>query len=372
MWVGLLLVGILLLTGLRQIAAREAQPTMLPIRRSDVTQPLEKVFTHEQQTRALSITTGVHLENVYNLRLPDESFNADGWYWITWPQGVQDLMDAHQTDPKEMVELVNNTLGWDLMIQPDLPEPELRPNGMRYQLYRFSGSFYSDDINLRKYPFSLLSVPIILEARPPSFALDGPTPVALQLDKDINGLVGGFTNIGAFKSVGVSWQQKAHLYSTKFGTQNRSRFSQAELRIFYKTPARSAFAQWILPLLILMLVVFLAPSLEASLGDLRFAIPSTVLLTLVVMQQTYQSELKPLPYLTFLDRIYLCAYLITIALFGLFVWATNLYAQAGRLGTSEADALGLQRRVKRADRAFQLLGAIGFVIGGIIAWISSR
>jgi hypothetical protein len=120
-----------------------------------------------------------------------------------------------------------------------------------------------------------------------------------------------------------------------------------------------------------MLVVFLAPNLEASLGDLRFAIPSTVLLTLVVMQQTYQAELKPLPYLTFLDRIYLCSYLITIALFGLFVWATNLYAQADRLGTSGEHSLAIRRRVKRADSWFQGLGALFLLIGGVIAWTTS-
>jgi hypothetical protein len=372
MVIGLVLLSILAVALLRQMTpSPAAQTTMLPIRRSDVTLPLDQAFTPEQQKQALAITVGVHLENIYNLRLSDETFNADGWYWLTWPEDVQDLIDEQQTDPKEMVELVNNTLGWDLSIQPDLAEPELRPDGTRYQLYRFSGSFYSDDINLRKYPFNLLSIPIILESRPPTFALDGATPVVLQLDDDINGLVGGFTDIGAFKDVGVSWLQKAHLYSTRFGTKNRSKFSQAEVRVFYKTPALSSFAQWILPLLILMLVVFLAPNLEASLGDLRFAIPSTVLLTLVVMQQTYQAELKPLPYLTFLDRIYLCSYLITIALFGLFVWATNLYAQADRLGTSEEHSLAIRRRVKRADSLFQGLGALFLLIGGVIAWTTS-
>jgi hypothetical protein len=75
-----------------------------------------------------------------------------------------------------------------------------------------------------------------------------------------------------------------------------------------------------------MAVVFLAPSLEASLGELRLAIPSTALLTLVVMQQTYQAELPPLPYLTFLDIIYAYCYLIAIAQFVLFVWGINVLA----------------------------------------------
>ncbi len=120
-----------------------------------------------------------------------------------------------------------------------------------------------------------------------------------------------------------------------------------------------------------MLVVFLAPNLESSLGELRFAIPSTVLLTLVVMQQTYQAELKPLPYLTFLDRIYFCAYLITFALFALFVWATNLLATAERLGASEEDMAALRIRVNKADIWFQAIGIIFVLIGSAVAWISS-
>ena len=212
MLIGLVLAGLLVTAWLRPIATPTTEPaTMLPIRRSDVTQPLDRAFSPERQRKALAITVGVHIENIYNLRLSDETFNADGWYWLIWPQGVQELIEARHTEPKEMVELVNNTLGWDLMLEPDLAEPELRADGMRYQLYRFSGSFYSDDINLRKYPFNLLSIPIILEARPPAFALDGSTPVVLQLDNDVNGLIGGFTDIGAFKDVGVSWQQKARV-----------------------------------------------------------------------------------------------------------------------------------------------------------------
>ena len=39
-----------------------------------------------------------------------------------------------------------------------------------------------------------------------------------------------------------------------------------------------------------MSIVLLAPSLESSLGDMRLAITSTALLTLVFLQPTYKSE----------------------------------------------------------------------------------
>jgi hypothetical protein len=142
-----------------------------------------------------------------------------------------------------------------------------------------------------------------------------------------------------------------------------------DFRIFYQTPIFSAFATWIVPLLVLMAIVFISPSLEASLGDLRFAIPSAVLLTLVVMQQAYQAEVKPLPYLTFLDRLYFCSYIVTLLLFGLFVWGTNVMESADK--NSDAGKVAtLRRRVKHGDIVFQI-GGIGFlVIGAFVAWFT--
>lgn len=341
-----------------------------PIRRRDRALPLEQVMSAAEQQKALAITVGIHLENAYNLSIQDQTFMADGWYWLTWPQAVEDLIEANEIEPDRMVEVVNNIVGFDFDVDPEYPEPQLRDDGTRHQIYRFSGFFYVDDINLRDSPFNLLSLPLILETRPPAFSVDGPTPVLLKLEPDREGLVGAYATIRGFQDIGVSLTQRLHRYATNFGEQiPRSDYSQAVLRVFYRTPAFAAFVQWILPLLIVMLIVFLAPSLEGSLGDLRIAIPSTALLTLVVMQQTYQAELPPLPYLTFLDRIYLVSYLVSIALFVLFLWASNLYAAAERSG-ADGEAMALVRqRVKRADGWFQVVSVAGFLLVTWLAWV---
>ncbi len=77
-----------------------------------------------------------------------------------------------------------------------------------------------------------------------------------------------------------------------------------------------------------MIVVLLAPGLEGSLGDLRLAIPSTALLTLVFLQQSYRAELPSTPYPTFLDQLYAYSYLVALGLFLLFVWSSNLFEAA--------------------------------------------
>lgn len=50
-----------------------------------------------------------------------------------------------------------------------------------------------------------------------------------------------------------------------------------------------------LPLVIVMSMVLLAPVLESSLGEMRLAIPSTTLLTLVLLRQIDKAELPATP-----------------------------------------------------------------------------
>lgn len=171
---------------------------------------------------------------------------------------------------------------------------------------------------------------------------------------DRDGLVGAYASIKGYQEVGVNIQPLIHSYPTDFGDSKTHDFAMTELRLYARIPWFTAFLQWVMPLLIVMAVVFLAPSLEGSLGELRLAIPSTAPLTLVVMQQTYQAELPPLPYLTFLDILYGYCYLVSIALFVLFVWGTNVHA-AAEGDPSPATATAVRQRIDRADHRFQVI-----------------
>jgi hypothetical protein len=349
--------------------AAELQPPAMqprPVVRRDLYSRLEPIPS--ALAAAPQIRLGVHLENAYNLSIPDQTFMADGWYWLEWPEAVQQRIEAEKIDPDQMVELVNNIIGYDFNVEPDNPEPIERADGSHYQLFRFSGSFYIDDLNLRRSPFNQLSLPLLFETRPQSFATDGKQPVLLVPEPNKDGLLGAYVSIKGYQEVGVNIQPLIHSYPTDFGDRSTHDFAMTELRVFYRIPWFTAFLQWVMPLLIVMAVVFLAPSLEGSLGELRLAIPSTALLTLVVMQQTYQAELPPLPYLTFLDVLYGYCYFISIALFVLFVWGTNVHAAAEGDSTPEA-AAALRQRIDRADRRFQVISLIGMAVVLVLAYL---
>jgi hypothetical protein len=315
------------------------------------------------------IQLGVHLENAYNLSIADQTFMADGWYWLRWPQAVEERRQAADLPSERLVQIVNNIASYDLLLESDQPRPERLADGSWSQLFRFSGMFYIDDLNLRDSPFNQLSLPLFFEVRSRRFSLDGEQPVLLVPAVDTDALIGAYASIKGYQELGADVQALIHRYPTDFGTANSSDFAMTELRVFYRTPWFTSFLQWLMPLLIVMAVVFLAPSLEASLGELRLAIPSTALLTLVVMQQTYQSELPPLPYLTFLDKIYGYCYLVSIALFVLFVWGANTQAAAMVEPSPESEAQ-LRRRIDGADRLFQVGSLIGAVVVVLVAGLA--
>jgi hypothetical protein len=361
----LLLLVFLMLQLLRPVQL-PSQHRQLPIGRQEQLKVLDPESAPLQT--AAKVTVGMYLENAYNLSVADQTFMANGWYWLDWPAEVQKLLEENKVKADELVQVVNNIVGYDFEIETESEEPELKPNGWRHQRFQFSGHFYIDELDLHESPFSLLSLPLMLEVRPAEFALNGDEPLVLVPEKDHSGLVGGFASIRGFNPVGVSFGALQHTYATAFGEDSGPlRQSQVTLRVFYQTPVFSAFLQWILPLLIVMAVVFLAPSLEGSLGDLRIAIPSTALLTLVVMQQTYQAELPPLSYLTFLDKLYLYSYLVSIGLFVLFVWGSNVYATAQDDQRDQAVA-----KVERADSWFQVISLGGLLVVAWLSWTLAR
>ena len=112
-----------------------------------------------------------------------------------------------------------------------------------------------------------------------------------------------------------------------------------------------------------MSVVLLSPSVAGSMGDVRLAIPSTALLTLIFLQQAYHNDIPSLPYLTFLDQLFACSYLIAMGLFALFTWGTNVYSKAPEDKKDEAMA-----HIDRVDLIFQVSSIIAVASVAMLAW----
>jgi hypothetical protein len=154
----------------------------------------------------------------------------------------------------------------------------------------------------------------------------GPPCVYLKptaYENDPKTVSGQFAQINGYGSMGVRVTPYIHKYATNFGMGKRSAFGAVDFNFIYRANPLAAFTQNVLPLLVIIAVVLASPSLPGSMSDVRLAIPTTALLTLIFLQMAYRAEIPPLSYVTFLDWLYIYAYVLSIVFFILYCWGAH-------------------------------------------------
>jgi len=320
----------------------------------------------EELPRELPIVyAGIFVDKVYELSLVSRTFSADGYLWLEWPAVVQDLMDEQQISPSDLVRLSNRVEIWDSTFEPVTDQPRELSAGRFYQRYQFSSRFYDDEIEFHRDPFDEVNLPIVLEIAPPSMSNKYAEVILLPHHQE-SVFMGRAGSLSGYKLAGANFEPFLHLYPSRFGSWYTPVFSQLRLEMIYETDYWSAFVNWVFPLLIIMAVVLLSPSVAGEMGDVRLAIPSTALLTLIFLQQSYHDELPPLPYLTFLDQLFAASYAVALGLFALFTWGTNAYSQA-----APQDRQAVADRIDRTDLIFQTVALIFLALVATTAWMRS-
>lgn len=120
------------------------------------------------------------------------------------------------------------------------------------------------------------------------------------------------------------------------------------MEISYQKSSVATILKILLPLIAVMALSLISPSISATGWDVRVGIPPTALLSLIFLQQAYQSWLPELSYITFLDTVYNVCYLTNLILFGLFLWGTNTLKEA-----SSEDRPAVVEHIEKVDRLFQ-------------------
>jgi hypothetical protein len=371
-WIALLvgLLGVLLLL---QLLIRPAAPPWrpsahanAPLRRELPVSKPTPIGSLQEMRRfpadAPEIRVGLLLKNIYNLQLESQTFSADGWYWLEWGEDVNQILRSQNLGAEQMVEFANQVEVWDSQIEAETADPQRAENGNFYQLFRFSARFYIDTIDERHSPFETVVLPVVIETRPRQFALSS-SAVRLRADSKLGSLTGDYSELAGY-SLRRNWVIEGENLYDLIGPDDDEVYSQISFRVAYGSEPWAAFMKWILPLIIVMSIVLLAPSLESSLGEIRLAIPSTALLTLVFLQQTYKAELPSTPYLTFLDELYAYSYLVAVGLFVLFLWGSNRFEAA-----SEDQREAVRQGINRIDTVCQWGALLGFAIVALLAWI---
>lgn len=312
------------------------------------------------------VKVGIYVENYHDVSLKDRSFVAEGYYWYKWSPALNETLAKLDIPPSDLLE-ISNTIGeWDSAIVPMYEKPIRLDDGSYYMQIRFSANFYIPQVHLHRSPFESLVLPLVLEVRPNELA-EPQFYVGLQPERlpASERLYGADAEIDGYRLAGVKPVVEERSYGSSLGLGDSSLvFSAVSYQAEFVSSVGPGILLWVLPVVIVTLIVIISPSIEGSLGDIRIAIPSTGLLTLIFLQQGYRDTLPPLDYLTFLDWIYACAYVISLGIFVLFLWSTNLYH---RTSPDHADAVA--RRVKKVDLIAQVTSISALVAVGILAWV---
>ena len=323
----------------------------------EAVQPSEELVTKHP-----FIYAGIHLDKIYELNLNSRTFTADGEIWLEWLPEVEELLQRYDTDPADLISLTNRIETWDSTFEPSAAGPRELSGGRRQLLFRFSSRFYDDAVDFRRDPFDVLKVPIIIELEP-LWTSQKYADLRLLPAPSNDDLVGELGSLSGYQLQGASFKPFLRRSSNSLGSWYRPQLSQVRLEVTYQSNLWPGIVNWIIPLMIINSIVLMAPSVEGTLSDVRLAIPSTALLTLIFLQQSYHSSLPKLPYTTFLDDLFTTSYLIAMALFGLFTWGYNVYVAA-----PDEQKASTMRRINQADMRFQYLSLGLLVLTAVISW----
>lgn len=320
-----------------------------------------------------TMRVGLFVTNNYSIDMEVPMYASDGLLWTSWSPALQAKFEAAGMEPSRLLVFINNVEGWDSRLTPVGDAPMRLANGDYYQLITYSTKLSIEHLGLHHFPFQRMHLPIALEVNDESdqFRFE-----KLRLIPDLaDSGVGHAIDVNGFITRGWSMAEFRHIYDSDFGLREGSRerpasvaYSQILFDVMYARSVKASVWSLFQPLVVVMAIVILSPSLSSRLWDVRIALPATAVLTLVFLQGSYRTVLPQLPYLTFIDRIYSLAYAVCLACFALYVWAANRLNHAIPHGTAEQRAV-IEAEINRVDRRFQLGCLLALSIGSVLCWL---
>lgn len=353
--IGLIGVGVSLLLAIYPLLS-QASPTPIVPSFSEI-----KQIDPDAKPLGQAIRVGLQIKNIYDLKLSTQSFMVDGWYWLSWGDEVQIILDKFQIEPSQIVEFINEIDPGNSFSQTLLDPLQIAP-GLTHSYYvKFSKKFFIDKISQENAPFDRQELPINIEIVPGSLSGSQSSSLIELLPFPIKQfpIAGEFASMIGFRLTNTSWTRQIVYY----GVPNDASYSRATAIFSFSPQLLTVFLKWILPMIVVMTIVVLVPSIDAVLGDSRMAIAPAALLTLVILHDNYRSGFPPSPYLSFLDKIYAYNYLVCLAIFVVTLAGSNALC---RPSNKDKDACLL--RANRWDAMTQKSIIMGFLIVAFVSW----
>ena len=269
------------------------------------------------------VYTGIYVANNFSLDLEVPSFSSKGYIWMRWGQSFQDYLVGRGLAVSEIIGLENDINPETSVITP-LRDVRKFDDGTFGQGMLYTGDFYIDNLDLRRFPFNSVSLPVVLEV---DDSIGDLTYDSLRLIPDLRDSgIGQYSDLFGWLTRGWSFGEFRHHFASGLGVSAvDEEYSQLIFDVSYQRSSWSAFWTLIQPLVVVMASIVL---ITRVLTEFRVEIPIAVLLTLIFLQDGYRSELPNLPYLSFLDSVYAIAYLLSIVSFALVLYLESLKRRA--------------------------------------------
>lgn len=271
------------LTNSQQKVAFHQNKQELGLLQRNIQKPVEQVDESKRPAEAqpMQIKIGVYATNNFEINPNTPSFNSIGYVWFKWKDDLQEYFETNNLDVWKVmvpINLLNIPESSDSVFTPT-SEPIRMEDGSWYLTGSYSGTFYIDDTDFRRHPFTKLNLPIMIEADDILLSYD-----RLRIEPDFRG-----SGIGQFINTSIEWVNTGwslnsyrHQYDTDFGfDEEASAYSQLIFDTKYATNAWSSFWKILVPISIVMAMIVGATKLDPAHYDVRLTMPVTVLLTLV-------------------------------------------------------------------------------------------
>lgn len=305
---------------------------------------------------------GIYVANNFSLNLEVPSFSSKGYIWIRWDKSFQDYLEGRGLGVSDVVNLENDINPETSSIQAIRDVQEFG-DGTYGQGLLYTGDFYIDNLDLKRFPFNSVSLPVVLEVDDPVGDL---AYKDLRLIPDLRDSgIGQYSDLFGWLTRGWSFGEYRHHFSSGLGfSPEDEEYSQLIFDVSYQRSSWSAFWTLIQPLLVVMASIVL---ITRVLTEFRIEIPIAVLLTLIFLQDGYRSGLPSLPYLTFLDSVYVIAYVGSIVSFGLVLYLEALKTRADGAADPSVRS-SLERYARRLEIAWPPVSLAVMVLLSVISW----
>ena len=252
------------------------------------------------------VTVGLYAQSIYDLDLSSNTFYADVYVWLRWKGPI---------DPSASIEFANMVEEWGKLQEP-LNEPvKTLLDGSSYQIFRVEGRFVQP-FTLADYPLDRHTLSLQIED-----TIHGVDQLTYAIDRASSGVSKNF-QIPGWQMAGWKAEVLEHSYGTNFGDPGQaSAYAAAVFDIIVRRPTSFFLTKLFLPLLIVVTAALIALLVHPRAIDARLALPLGSLLSAIFLQKSYTDTLPDLGYLILMDRIYLLAYPLILAVLVRAIWS---------------------------------------------------